>query len=201
MTSRRGLRQALLRTGRGLRHTKYGAGGSCPAGVVKLQGWDLNPRPQGYEPCELPGCSTLRFVRGNIYERRPFYKGTFFGLAKTGAAWGSSPRGNTMEFPEPLYESFLLPRPKLCLVCGSKKAHTVLRSATRDVCPLCKDCGADWNLYGYYVLKRIKPAKLLLNIGWFKLGHWFQPSFLAIWRDVKSFKQWGEHMKKFKHLM
>ena len=23
-----------------------------------LRGWDLNPRPQGYEPCELPGCST-----------------------------------------------------------------------------------------------------------------------------------------------
>jgi hypothetical protein len=23
-----------------------------------LRGWDLNPRLQGYEPCELPGCST-----------------------------------------------------------------------------------------------------------------------------------------------
>ena len=26
----------------------------------KLQGGDLNPRPPGYEPDELPGCSTLR---------------------------------------------------------------------------------------------------------------------------------------------
>ena len=30
-----------------------------------LRGWDLNPRPSGYEPDELPGCSTprLRVVR------------------------------------------------------------------------------------------------------------------------------------------
>jgi arylsulfatase A-like enzyme len=28
-----------------------------------LRGWDLNPRPSGYEPDELPGCSTPRFVR------------------------------------------------------------------------------------------------------------------------------------------
>ena len=26
----------------------------------ELQGGDLNPRPPGYEPDELPGCSTLR---------------------------------------------------------------------------------------------------------------------------------------------
>jgi hypothetical protein len=26
-----------------------------------LRGWDLNPRPSGYEPDELPGCSTPRF--------------------------------------------------------------------------------------------------------------------------------------------
>ncbi len=29
-------------------------------GLRKLQGGDLNPRPPGYEPDELPGCSTLR---------------------------------------------------------------------------------------------------------------------------------------------
>jgi hypothetical protein len=27
-----------------------------------LRGWDLNPRPHGYEPCELPGCSTPRQI-------------------------------------------------------------------------------------------------------------------------------------------
>ena len=25
-----------------------------------VQGWDLNPGPSGYEPDELPGCSTLQ---------------------------------------------------------------------------------------------------------------------------------------------
>ncbi len=28
---------------------------------VKLRGRDLNPRPPGYEPGELPGCSTPRY--------------------------------------------------------------------------------------------------------------------------------------------
>ena len=28
--------------------------------LKELQGGDLNPRPPGYEPDELPGCSTLR---------------------------------------------------------------------------------------------------------------------------------------------
>src|SRR5260221_2486856 len=29
-----------------------------PRGLGWLRGWDLNPRPSGYEPDELPGCST-----------------------------------------------------------------------------------------------------------------------------------------------
>ena len=28
-----------------------------------LRGTDLNRRPQGYEPCELPGCSTPRYFK------------------------------------------------------------------------------------------------------------------------------------------
>ena len=31
-----------------------------------LRGWDLNPRPSGYEPDELPGCSTPRSRMFNI---------------------------------------------------------------------------------------------------------------------------------------
>src|SRR5437660_3497900 len=50
---------------------------ACPEGVVKLQGWDLNPRPQGYEPCELPGCSTLRSVHSIIHESYQFRNGRF----------------------------------------------------------------------------------------------------------------------------
>ena len=33
-----------------------------PDDVKKWWGRDSNPRPQGYEPCELPGCSTPRQV-------------------------------------------------------------------------------------------------------------------------------------------
>src|SRR5687768_6248757 len=34
--------------------------GSSPAGLLELRGQDLNLRPSGYEPDELPDCSTPR---------------------------------------------------------------------------------------------------------------------------------------------
>jgi hypothetical protein len=106
-----------------------------------------------------------------------------------------------MEFPEPLFESCYMTQPKLCLVCGQKVAKTVLRGTERDVCPLCEDCSADWNFPGYSVLKRIKPLRLMANIFLFKLMHPWRPSLGAIWGDIQSFKQWGKHMRKFKHLI
>ena len=40
-----------------------------------LRGRDLNPRPSGYEPDELPGCSTPRLDNGTmaagLAERKP----------------------------------------------------------------------------------------------------------------------------------
>ena len=49
---------AILEGGGGQKKSPAG----CAAGPFMrlkwLRGWDLNPRPQGYEPCELPGCST-----------------------------------------------------------------------------------------------------------------------------------------------
>ncbi len=37
---------------------------SCRHAALRnwLRGRDLNPRPSGYEPDELPGCSTPRFI-------------------------------------------------------------------------------------------------------------------------------------------
>ena len=35
----------------------------CCSGNIWLRGGDLNPRPLGYEPNELPDCSTPRHVR------------------------------------------------------------------------------------------------------------------------------------------
>jgi hypothetical protein len=56
--------------------------------------------------------------------------------------------------PEPLYESFLLPAAKLCLVCACRRANSALYSGTRLVVPLCKECAAGWNVHGYDLLKR-----------------------------------------------
>ena len=43
-----------------------------------LRGWDLNPRPSGYEPDELPGCSTPRSkdrqYRGSSGQRKIFMR-------------------------------------------------------------------------------------------------------------------------------
>ena len=103
-----------------------------------------------------------------------------------------------MDFPEPLFESTHLTKPKVCLVCGKKQAKTVLRNTERDVCPLCVDCSANWNFHGYDILKRVKPLYLLWNIYKFKVMHPFQVSPLTIWADVKSLQQWGKHMKQFR---
>jgi hypothetical protein len=106
-----------------------------------------------------------------------------------------------MDFPQPLYESCILTGPRLCLVCARNVAATVLRTTDRDVCPLCLDCGADWNVYGYAILRRIKPLTLFRNIGLFKLTHWGRPSVATVWKDVTSLRQWGEQMRKFRHLL
>jgi hypothetical protein len=65
--------------------------------------------------------------------------------------------------PEPLYESFLLPSPKVCLVCASRPANSALYSGTRLVVPLCTDCAADWNAHGYDILKRVRPKQLVFR--------------------------------------
>src|ERR1700754_387764 len=44
----------------------------CESGRdVWLRGLDLNQRPSGYEPDELPGCSTPRQVEGECTQRGP----------------------------------------------------------------------------------------------------------------------------------
>ena len=98
--------------------------------------------------------------------------------------------------PEPLYESFLLPSPKVCLVCASERAHSALYSGTRLVVPLCKECAADWNFYGYDVLKRVRSKQLVWRLARYKLLHPFsRPGPIEISRDVKEMARWAKKMK------
>jgi hypothetical protein len=103
-----------------------------------------------------------------------------------------------MEFPEPLYESTFLSNPRMCLVCARKHAESVLRTTDQEIVPLCKDCAADWNLYGYLLLKRIKPGQLIRRTAVFKMLHPFQqPSMRTIWHDIKTLRAWAKKMKKW----
>jgi len=102
-----------------------------------------------------------------------------------------------MDLPEPLFESALHDR-KVCLVCARRYAKTVLRTTEREIVPVCEDCASDWNFYGYQILKRIKPGRLVQRLLAFKLRHPFQrPSLLVVWRDVAALKEWAGKMRKW----
>jgi hypothetical protein len=98
--------------------------------------------------------------------------------------------------PEPLYESFLLPTPKVCLVCACRRASSALYSDTRLVVPLCAECASDWNIHGYDVLKRVRPKQLLLRLVKYKVLHLFRPpGVLELSKDVAGMARWSKKMK------
>jgi hypothetical protein len=98
--------------------------------------------------------------------------------------------------PEPLYESFLLPSPKVCLVCAGRGANSALYSGTRLIVPLCKECAVDWNIHGYDLLKTVRPKKLMLRLAKYKLFHLFAaPSIIEIAKDVVEMARWSKKMK------
>ncbi len=81
---------------------------------------------------------------------------------------------------------------------AEREATTVLRTTNEEIVPLCGDCAADWNVYGYQILRRIKPGRLIRRLLLFKLRHPFQqPSLAAIWRDVEKLQAWARKMKKW----
>lgn len=103
-----------------------------------------------------------------------------------------------MDFPEPLYETTYMQSRRMCLVCARKHAESVLRTTEKEIVPLCKDCAADWNAYGYSILKRIKPFRLIRRTLVFKILHLFQqPSLRIIWQDIQALQLWAEKMKKW----
>ena len=101
------------------------------------------------------------------------------------------------DLPNPLFETDVVGN-RLCLVCTKKKASRALWTVHKQVAPLCRDCAADWNMYGYLILRQIKPAQLFSGILKYKLLHPFQePSVATIWRDVRGMQDWAATMKNW----
>jgi hypothetical protein len=101
-------------------------------------------------------------------------------------------------FPETLFETYSFTGNRVCLVCGSNKAESVLRSIDRELVPLCAACSRDWNFHGYNILKKIKPKQLLQSLLVYKLRHWFSaPSVMALCRSLRDLGDWSAKMKRF----
>jgi hypothetical protein len=90
-------------------------------------------------------------------------------------------------FPETLYEANIQKK-SVCLVCAKDKATSLLRSTSREVAPICKNCAADWNWYGYAIFKKIRPKQLRRSLVWYKILYWFDTqSPLQLYRDAKKY--------------
>jgi hypothetical protein len=104
--------------------------------------------------------------------------------------------------PEPLFETNCIPRrSRLCLVCCECLAKTTLWSshAGRSIVPMCSNCSSRWNIYGYYILKRLYPLKMIWKLLKYKLTHLFRsPKILDIAFDVTSLLRWSRKMASMK---
>ena len=106
--------------------------------------------------------------------------------------------------PEPLFESYYMPKRHVCLRCGKARATSLLYTpmGMRPVLPMCKDCATDWNWYGYYALKRIQPKSLIWNLIKFKFWHPFsRPSGFDLYRDIRNMLRWVRKMRHLKTLV
>lgn len=99
-------------------------------------------------------------------------------------------------FPEPLYETYITKK-KICLVCGSAKAVSVLRTPSTEIFPLCEGCSTRWNFYGYEIFKKVKPKQLLWNLVKFKLLHPFYDGYVSIYKNLKIIEAWSTKMKRW----
>ena len=77
-----------------------------------------------------------------------------------------------------------------------RPAHSALYAGTRLIVPLCQECAADWNAYGYDILKRVRPKQLVWRLAKYKALHLFgRPTLKEIYRDVAAMAQWSKKMK------
>lgn len=102
-------------------------------------------------------------------------------------------------FPEPLWETpcFMGSKKKICLVCGSAKATSVLRTSSTEIFPICTGCSFNWNFYGYEIFKKIKPKKLIWSLIKFKLTHPFYDGIISIYKNFKTIQAWSSKMKRY----
>ena len=101
----------------------------------------------------------------------------------------------SFEFPEPLFESHCYGN-KICLVCGGGKATSALRTTIQEIFPICKDCSFNWNFYGYYILTKIKPKTLILNLIKFKIIHPLYSNIFEIYKNLQVIQTWVKKMRK-----
>jgi hypothetical protein len=101
-----------------------------------------------------------------------------------------------IEIPDPLYETFIW-RQSPCLACGKDKAVNVLRTSSVEIVPICVACTTRWRLYGYGMLKSIKPSTLVWNLLKFKLRHPFYCSWFKILNDLVLLRLRSTEMLKY----
>ena len=104
--------------------------------------------------------------------------------------------------PEPLFESFLMPAPKICLCCAQERASSLLYSpfGMQPVAPLCMRCAADWNFSSYAIFKRLPAKKLLWRLAKFKMKHPFsRPSVSDVYQDLRNLLRWANKMKRLRN--
>jgi hypothetical protein len=101
-------------------------------------------------------------------------------------------------FPEPLYESAAVSGERLCFLCGDRRARTALMtpSSAEPVVPLCRECSAEWNMYGFRVLRRIRPAALLLKVVKWSIRHPARRA--AVWGDLRRLRKWKRRVDELR---
>lgn len=101
---------------------------------------------------------------------------------------------------QPLFETVLYTKKKVCFACGEHQAKKVLRTQNEEIVPLCSVCSANWNVYGYNILKSVPPKELTKRVVIYSLTHPFscQPFFMCL-IELRRFGKWAQMMKRLQN--